>query len=120
MWAGGKTKVLKHQLPYLPSAVNMRSYSEPFFGGGAMFLHIMQTYTPEVAYINDVNEGIINIYRAVKEDPEEFCNVVDVFQSKYISLSKPDRKNISLRYATHTHTIILCGRNHLKLGCCIF
>lgn len=92
MWAGGKTKVLKHQLPYLPSAVNMRSYSEPFFGGGAMFLHIMQTYKPEVAYINDVNEGIINIYRAVKNNVDDFCNTVDIFQDRYISMTKEDRK----------------------------
>lgn len=90
MWAGGKTKVLKYQLPYIPSAIG--SYSEPFFGGGAMFLHIMQKYNPERAYINDINSGIINIYRSVKNKPDAFCNVVDCFQSKYIGLSKEDRK----------------------------
>lgn len=91
MWAGGKTKVLKYQLPYLPST-NITSYSEPFFGGGAMFLHIMQTYNPQEVYINDINDGIMNIYRSVKECPDEFCNVVDIFQSRYIPMSKEDRK----------------------------
>jgi len=92
MWAGGKTKVLKYQLPYLPNAIDIPSYSEPFFGGGAMFLHIMQKYNPEHAYINDINDSIMNIYRSVKKDPEAFCNVVDIFQAKYIRLSKEDRK----------------------------
>ena len=39
IWAGGKTKMLKYHAPHLPSTVN--SYSEPFFGGGAMFLYIL-------------------------------------------------------------------------------
>ena len=89
-WAGGKSKMLKHHVPLLPESIT--SYSEPFFGGGAMFLHVMQTFSPSVVYINDINEPIMNIYRAVKEEPDEFCNVVDVFQDKYISLSKEDRK----------------------------
>lgn len=89
-WAGGKSKMLKHHTPFLPTTID--SYSEPFFGGGAMFLHIMQTFKPSVVYINDINESIINIYRAIKEDPELFCNTLDVFQSRYIPLSKEDRK----------------------------
>lgn len=89
-WAGGKTKMLKHHTPYLPEKIE--SYSEPFFGGGAMFLHVMQTHQPSVVYINDINESIINIYRAIQADPEGFCNVVDVFQQRYIPLDKPDRK----------------------------
>ena len=89
-WAGGKTKMLKYHTPLLPESIE--SYSEPFFGGGAMFLYIMETYRPSLVYINDINESIINIYRAIKENPEEFCNVVDCFQQKYIPLSKEDRK----------------------------
>jgi DNA adenine methylase len=44
MWAGGKSKMLKHYLPYMPSSIN--EYSEPFLGGGAMFLYVMETYIP--------------------------------------------------------------------------
>ena len=42
MWAGGKTKLLKHYQPYLPSYVT--HYHEPFFGGGAMFIYVMKRY----------------------------------------------------------------------------
>ena len=82
--------MLKHHTPLLPD--NIDSYSEPFFGGGAMFLYIMQTYQPSVVYINDINEDIMNIYRAVQENPHEFCNTVDVFQQRYIPMTKEDRK----------------------------
>ena len=81
-WAGGKSKMLKYHTPLLPESIT--SYSEPFFGGGAMFLYIMEHYQPQVVYINDINESNINIYRSVKDNPEDFFNVVDVFQSRFI------------------------------------
>lgn len=90
IWAGGKTKVLKHHTPYLPKSV--REYSEPFFGGGAMFIYVMKRYNPQKTYINDVNEGIVNIYRNVQSNIEEFCKIVDQYQDTYLPLSKEDRK----------------------------
>jgi DNA adenine methylase len=90
IWAGGKTKVLKYHTPYLPNQVT--EYSEPFFGGGAMFIYVMKRYNPKKAYINDVNESIINIYRNVKDNVEDFIKVVDQYQETYLPLSKEDRK----------------------------
>jgi DNA adenine methylase len=90
IWAGGKTKVIKHYVNYLPNKVT--EYSEPFFGGGAMFLYVMKRYSPNKVYINDVYDGIINIYSSVKTDVDEFCSIVDSYQKKYLPLSKEDRK----------------------------
>jgi len=90
IWAGGKNKVLKYHTPYLPS--NVTEYSEPFFGGGAMFIYVMKRYNPKKAYINDINESIINIYCNIKNNVEDFCKVVDEYQGKYLILSKEDRK----------------------------
>jgi DNA adenine methylase len=39
MWAGGKSKMMKHYRPLMPKEI--RGYSEPFFGGGAMFVEVM-------------------------------------------------------------------------------
>ena len=52
----------------------------------------MKRYNPKKAYINDINEGIVNIYRNVKDNVEDFCKVVDDYQDKYLVLSKEDRK----------------------------
>ena len=60
IWSGGKTKMFKHYEPLLPEN-DIKSYSEPFFGGGAMFLHILEKYDLSNIYINDVNSGIIEI-----------------------------------------------------------
>lgn len=102
MWAGGKTKMLKYHLPYLIGTKSIDSYSEPFFGGGAMFLYIAQRFKPKHIYINDINDGIMNIYKHVKESPDDFCGVVDSFQAKYIPLSEEDRKEYFLQ-VRHAH-----------------
>lgn len=90
IWAGGKTKMLKYHKKFLPNEV--KEYSEPFFGGGAMFLYIMSTYEPKKAYINDINTGIMNIYKQIQRNVEQFCNIVDGYEKEYIPLSKENRK----------------------------
>lgn len=90
MWAGGKTKVLKHQAPYFPATV--KTYSEPFFGGGAAFLYASQRYNLKKVFINDVYDGIANIYTAVQSDLDNFCELVNELQAQYLPLAKPGRK----------------------------
>lgn len=63
-WLGGKRRVVPHILPYVPENYNL--YYEPFFGGGAVYLHLL----PEKAVISDVNKPLINVYQQVKENPE--------------------------------------------------
>ncbi len=65
IWAGGKNKMLKHYLPIMPKQVD--TYVEPFFGGGAMFIHIVENYKPKNLIINDVNKDIIRIYNSIKK-----------------------------------------------------
>jgi DNA adenine methylase len=90
IWAGGKTKVLKHYARFMPTAV--KNYYEPFFGGGAMFVYVMNTYRPKNVVINDINSDVINIYRAIKTDLTDFQQRLDSLESQYLPLSKEDRK----------------------------
>ena len=90
MWAGGKNKMLKHYKPLMPASVI--SYCEPFFGGGAMFIYVMNTYSPEYACINDINPDIVRIYTSIKTDLEAFLTRLNALESKYLPLSKEDRK----------------------------
>lgn len=90
MWAGGKTKMLKHYKTHLPKTFD--TYVEPFFGGGAMFITAYQI-NPEASFIiNDVNQYIIDIYKSIKSDVTNFILKLDSLQSCYLPLSKPDRK----------------------------
>lgn len=90
MWAGGKTKMLKHYKPYLPKTFS--TYIEPFFGGGAMFIEAYRKNPQANFVINDVNESIVSIYEAIKNDCDAFVVKMDELSSSYLPLSKEKRK----------------------------
>ena len=95
IWAGGKTKMMKHYEDLFPSPFEftIKSYSEPFFGGGAMLLNVTKRFPKlQKIHINDINGGLVGIYRSVKDNVEEFCDGLDELQSQYIPLSKDKRK----------------------------
>jgi len=100
IWAGGKTRLLKHYMPYFPSKVD--TYCEPFFGGGAVFVHVVNTYQPKNLVINDINPDLVNIYRSIKNDLNEFTDRLDELQSKYMPLPKEDRKKFYFE-VRHAH-----------------
>ena len=93
MWAGGKKKMLKKYEPYLPKTFDR--YIEPFFGGGAMFIWAYNQNPDAKFVINDVNEGIISIYREIKNNFDEFEARLIELSSEYLPLRKefqPDKK----------------------------
>lgn len=90
MWAGGKTKMMKHYRPLMPKDIT--TYSEPFFGGGAMFIEVMSRYSPKTVHINDINKGIMGIYESIKNNLQEFQEVMDQYSNDYLPLTKDDRK----------------------------
>jgi DNA adenine methylase len=90
IWAGGKNKMLKHYLPIMPEKVE--TYVEPFFGGGAMFIHIVQNYKPKNLVINDVNKDIIRVYNSIKNNLPEFLEKLDSYCSVFLPMNKEDRK----------------------------
>ncbi len=63
-WVGGKRQLLSEIMPLIPS--NFTTYVEPFLGGGAVLFKLK----PDSAIISDSNEELINVYKAVKNDPE--------------------------------------------------
>lgn len=61
-WAGGKRQLMFDLLKNMPQSYNR--YFEPFIGGGALFFELQ----PENAYISDVNEELINLYKVIQND----------------------------------------------------
>lgn len=91
MWAGGKTKLLEHYAPFLPKSFD--SYHEPFFGGGAMFTWAYEKNPDANFFINDINEHIIGIYQAIRDDLPTFSATMDRLSSKYLDLDPPKQKS---------------------------
>lgn len=87
-WAGGKNKLINNDYKdFLPD--NFGSYCEPFFGGGAMFTWAYNKNPNAVFTINDINNDIMNIYRAIKSDYKNFTKHLDLLESEYLSAKTP-------------------------------
>lgn len=94
MWAGGKNKMIPkyHISPGIPYN-DYDCYVEPFFGGGAMMIHIAkQNKNIKRFVLNDINKEIIGIYDSIKSSVDSFMAECDVYVNKYLCLNKPDRK----------------------------
>ncbi|WLR52554.1 DNA adenine methylase [Bacillus tianshenii] len=64
-WAGGKRQLLPVLREYFPT--QYEDYYEPFVGAGAVLFDLM----PEKAFINDVNEQLVNVYETIKDNVTE-------------------------------------------------
>lgn len=90
MWAGGKTRMIPRYASRMPQDV--RKYCEPFLGGGAMFLHCREQYNLSTVTLNDVNQELVGIYRAVRDDYQGFIQSLESLQEGYLVLDKAGRK----------------------------
>lgn len=66
-WVGGKTQLLSEILPRLPAKI--KTYYEPFVGGGAVFFALAEEKRFKHANLSDSNEELINAYRTLASDP---------------------------------------------------
>ena len=62
-WPGGKSREIARFYGMIPPFAR---YIEPFFGGGALYFHLM----PERAAINDVSRDLMDFYRMVQQPTE--------------------------------------------------
>ena len=75
-WAGGKRQLLDRISERMPQTYN--NYYEPFIGGGAVLFELQ----PENAVINDINASLINAYRVIASNPQEFIAFVQRLDSE--------------------------------------
>ena len=87
-WAGGKGQLIDAFDNMFPQELingKIKTYIEPFVGGGAVLFHILQNYKIEKAYINDINKELINCYRCIKADVEEVIKPLSILENDYLS-----------------------------------
>jgi len=91
MWAGGKTKLLKHYQNKMPSYEGFAAYIEPFFGGGAVFCDVVNSKEIEHFAINDINPELFSIYQAIKTEPEAFIEKCVALAEEWNAKTPPQR-----------------------------
>ena len=99
-WAGGKGSLisqLKNFYPFELNNTNIDKYVEPFVGGGAVLINILQKYDIKEAYAFDINIDLINCYNVIKNDVESLIKELDKKEKEFIKLE--DKKREELFYA---------------------
>lgn len=94
-WAGGKGSLIPQITKYYPADLKtgvIDKYVEPFVGGGAVLIDILQKYDVKQAYAYDTNRDLINAYNVIKTDVDALINKLKKFEDEYISLEMGDRK----------------------------
>ncbi|MCH4161061.1 MAG: Dam family site-specific DNA-(adenine-N6)-methyltransferase [Bifidobacterium sp.] len=71
-WAGGK-RWLVHDILEMIGDVPIRTYYEPFLGGGSVFFGIQ----PEgKAVLSDLNTDLITVYRQIRDNPNRIADLL--------------------------------------------
>ena len=87
-WVGGKTQLLSQFERFFPSELkkgDIKTYVEPFMGGGAVFFHVMQKYDVEKAYLNDINIDLATLYGCIKYDADRVIELATKLAEDYMS-----------------------------------
>lgn len=69
-WVGGKRQLLSEISPLIPGEFD--KYFEPFVGAGAVIFDLL----PNKAVINDLNNELINVYKVIKDNPDELIDLL--------------------------------------------
>lgn len=95
-WAGGKGSLisqLKNFYPFELENEKINKYVEPFVGGGAVLINILQKYDVKEAYAFDINIDLINSYNVIKNNVNELITILKEMETEYLQLEQEERRN---------------------------
>jgi DNA adenine methylase len=87
-WAGGKRQLLPVILPRLPQCI--RTYYEPFVGGGAVFFALANAGRFKSAVLGDANADLVNLYVQVRDDRNGVLIVNSDFERTVVNAGRSD------------------------------
>ena len=94
-WAGGKNSLIPQITKYYPFELKngfIERYIEPFVGGGAVLIDILQKYEIKEAYAFDINIDLINCYNVIKNNVEELISKLDKKEKESLTLNDEERQ----------------------------
>ncbi|MGZ7117060.1 MAG: DNA adenine methylase [Methanobacterium sp.] len=95
-WAGGKTQLLSEFEKRLPSSIRetgeIKSYIEPFIGGGALFFFLKNKYNIENSFLFDINPELTIAYKVIQKDNEKLIAQLREIENIHLEKSESKRK----------------------------
>ncbi len=93
-WAGGKSGLISQLKDFYPFDLEngkIEKYVEPFVGGGAVLIDVLQKYEVKEAYAFDINEDLINCYNVIKNNIEQLIQELYKKEKEYKKLEMDER-----------------------------
>lgn len=78
-YPGSKDKHLSLLAPYLNQAGESRTVYEPFAGTAAVTFFLLESKKVDYYFLNDIDEGIVALWRTVKNNPERLVKAVESY-----------------------------------------
>lgn len=94
-WAGGKNSLIPQLTKYYPFELkdgSIERYIEPFVGGGAVLIDILQKYYVKEAYAFDINKDLINCYNIIKNNVEDLIQELDEKEKNFLEIDSEKRQ----------------------------
>lgn len=116
-WAGGKNSLIPQLTKYFPIELKngqIEKYVEPFVGGGAVLIDILQKYNIKEAYAFDINKDLINCYNAIKYKVEDLIQELDKKEKEFLALENDDRQKYFYNIRTEYNSYILNNNIDVK------
>jgi len=116
-WAGGKNSLIPQLTKYYPLELKdgtIERYIEPFVGGGAVLIDILQKYDVKEAYAFDINKDLINCYNVIKNNVESLIKELDEKEKMFIALNSEDRQKYFYDIRTEYNSYQLNENNDVK------
>lgn len=116
-WAGGKGSLieqLKNFYPYELENGTINKYVEPFVGGGAVLIDILQKYDVKEVYAFDINMDLINCYNVIKSNVEELIEELEKIEKEFLSFEEKERMAY-FAYIRHTYNSYRLKENEVNV-----
>ena len=116
-WAGGKGSLIPQITKYYPFELKngrIEKYVEPFVGGGAVLIDILQKYEVQEAYAFDINKDLINCYNVIKFNVEDLIQKLEKKEKEFLSLDNEKRKNYFYDVREEYNSYILEAEPNVK------
>ena len=94
-WAGGKGSLISQLTNFYPFELEngtIKKYVEPFVGGGAVLIDILQKYDVEEAYAFDINKDLINCYNVIKKNVETLIEKLNEKEKEFLNIELENRQ----------------------------
>ena len=85
-YPGGKTRLMKHILPYIQASIADHDYAEVMVGGGSVALGVAELYPDKRIVLNDADADVANFWSVVsgQNGTEAFTALCDEVESSRV------------------------------------